>query len=84
MHHPADDVVWAEALFTSHIQESDTVSPETVRHTVEDLLQREGVSGCAAQMAYEYGEHPGAAARRMTWARRVVRDIRRAPMVSAA
>jgi hypothetical protein len=68
----ADEVMQAEALFVSHLQTSDTTDPETVDRVVTGLLQRDGTAGCAARMAYEFGEHPDTAAQRMRWARQVV------------
>jgi uncharacterized membrane protein len=68
----ADEVMQAEALFASHLQTSDTPDPEIVDRVVTGLLQRDGAAGCAARMAYEYGEYPDTAAQRMRWARQVV------------
>lgn len=68
-----DDVMRAEALFVSHLQASDPLTPEVVDDTVATLLRRDGPCECAARMAYEFGEHPDTAVRRMRWARRTVR-----------
>ena len=67
-----DEVVRVEALFASHLQASDPISPEIVDGTVATVLQRDGAWECAARMAYEFGEHPDTAAQRMRWARQVV------------
>lgn len=75
MYGSADEVMQAEALFVSPLQASDTIDPDTVIDTVDTLLRRHGPAGCAAQMAYEFGDHPDTAVRRMRWARRVVRQI---------
>ena len=72
MYESADDVMRAEALFASDLQESDSICSESVVHTVERVLDREGPGSCAARMAYEFGEHPDAAARRMAWARHLI------------
>lgn len=63
----------AEALFVSHLQASQRVSADTVRAVVSATLQRHGCAGCAARVAYEFGEEPDCAVRRMRWARRTVR-----------
>jgi hypothetical protein len=72
MHESADDVTRAEALFASDLQTADVQDTEVVDRTVTDLLQQDGPRGCSARMAYEFGEHPDLAARRMRWARQVV------------
>ena len=38
------------------------------------VFDRLGVTGCAALVAQEFGEHPDCALGRMRWARRAVRD----------
>ena len=58
----------AEALFVSSLRESDTPSSTQVRLAVRASLDQYGPCGCAGRMAYEYGEHPTEAVRRMTWA----------------
>ena len=73
MHHNPDETVRAEAVFVSHLQASDPIDVEVVEDTVDTLLRRDGAAGCAAGMAYEFGEHPDTAARRMRWARDLVR-----------
>lgn len=68
----------AEALFASTLSAAephdravlDAVIAYTVRH-------EGGVRGCAAVVAYEYGEHPTEAASRMRWARDAVRPLSR-------
>lgn len=73
MHQIPDKTVRAEAVFVSHLQASDTLEGEVVADTVDTLLHRDGPAGCAAGMAYEFGEHPDTAAPRMRWARELVR-----------
>ena len=68
-----DETLQAEALFVSTLQASDPISPEIIEDTVAELLRRDGPAECAAGMAYEFGEHPETAVRRMRWARRLVR-----------
>lgn len=68
----------AEALFASTLSAAephdravlDAVIAYTVRH-------EGGVRGCAAVVAYEYGEHPTEAASRMRWARAAARPLAR-------
>jgi hypothetical protein len=83
MSESADEVTEAEALFVSDLQSSDVLDGNTVNHTVTKLLQRDGPSLCAARMAYEFGEHPDTAPRRMRWARDVVRQVLHAPAAPA-
>ncbi|OLB76764.1 MAG: hypothetical protein AUI14_17715 [Actinobacteria bacterium 13_2_20CM_2_71_6] len=68
------DEVRAEALFAGDLQPSQHPAPEQVRRAVAGVLHRRGSRWCAARMAEEFGEHPEAAALRMTWALRVIRD----------
>ncbi len=68
------DEVRAEALFAGDLQPSQHPPAELVRRSVAALLRRYGSQWCAARMAQEFGDHPEAAAQRMTWALRVVRD----------
>ena len=58
----------AEALFVSHLQPSECPSRETVAEAVTAMILRHGSDGCAA--AEEFGNHPEAAVRRMSWVRR--------------
>jgi len=70
-----DETLRAEALFASHLQASDPINPEDLEHVVDQVLLRDGPCGCAARMAYEFGEHPDTAVRRMRWARRIIRRL---------
>jgi hypothetical protein len=63
----------AEALFVSPVQPSDCVTAELVRAEVSSAVRRHGSRGCAALVAYEFGEHPDIAVARMRWAAAVVR-----------
>jgi hypothetical protein len=67
--------VWAEALFASTIQSSESPGPGHVRRAVATTVQRLGTRGCAAEMAREFGEHPDAAAARMGWALATIRTM---------
>jgi hypothetical protein len=62
------DAVRAGALFASGLQPSWSPSAGQVRRAVAATLRRLGTRGCAAQMAGEFGDHPDAAAARMSWA----------------
>jgi hypothetical protein len=59
----------AEALFVSHLQPSECPSRQTVEETVTAMILRHGSDGCAAGVAAEFGDHPEAAVRRMSWVR---------------
>jgi hypothetical protein len=72
MEYPADDDARAEALFVSFVQASEPFGPDAVRTTIDEIMTRHGIGGCAALVAYEFGEHPDNAVRRMLWARQVV------------
>jgi hypothetical protein len=61
--------VGAQALFASHLQPSDRPTPAQVTAAIRDsLCGHDGVAGCAATLAAEYGDHPESAAARMRWA----------------
>ncbi len=75
MHPFPDETERAEALFVSPLQASDPVSPQDVDDVVAQVLRRDGPGECAARMAYEFGEHPDTAVRRMRWARRIIRRL---------
>jgi hypothetical protein len=66
--------VRTEALFASDVQRSQHPTPESIRAAVTAMVNRLGVSGCAALVAQEFGEHPDCAPGRMRWARHAVRD----------
>ena len=71
---PESDDVRTEALFVSHLQRSQQPSAESIRAIVAATVDRLGVTGCAALVAQEFGEHPDCAPGRMQWARHAVRD----------
>jgi hypothetical protein len=62
----------ADALFASVLQCSDEPNATQVRQAVATATSTLGRTGCAAQVAQEYGEHPETAAARMRWARTAV------------
>lgn len=59
----------AAALFASSLQCSDQPSATQIRQAIVTVTSTLGRTGCAAQVAQEYGEHPETAAARMRWAR---------------
>ena len=74
----------AEALFASTLQPSESPSPNQVRHAVATTLRRLGIPGCAGHLAGEYGDHPGPAAARMTWALAMIRAAYPEPSAMSA
>jgi hypothetical protein len=74
----------AEALFASTLQPSGSPSSEQVRLVVATTLRRLGITGCAARMAAEFGDHPDTAAARMCWALATIRAVYPASSVTAA
>jgi hypothetical protein len=60
-----------EALFASALQPSDEPTAAMVSEAITGAVRQFGIGGCAAQMAQEFGDHPGAAASRMRWVRLV-------------
>lgn len=63
------DTARADALFASALQCSDEPSAAQIRQAITTATSTLGRTGCAAQVAQEYGEHPETAAARMRWAR---------------
>ena len=70
---PIIECARAQALFVSHLQPCDQPTVEQVRAMVRRVIAEQGVRGCQARVAEEYGEHPEYAAARMRWAREVAR-----------
>jgi hypothetical protein len=68
------DAVRAAALFASDLVPDQHPGPEQVRRAVTAVLHRHGAGWCGAQVAGEFDAEPAAAARRMAWVLRVVRD----------
>ena len=59
----------AEALFVSPLQPSEHPTAEKVRTAIgASFREYGGATGCAAQCAAEFGEHPEVAVPRMRWA----------------
>jgi hypothetical protein len=66
------DYARVEALFVSAVQPSETMTAEEIRTAVSQAICSHGTAGCAAMVAYEFGEHPEIAVARMQWANAVV------------
>jgi hypothetical protein len=62
-------IIQAEALFVSPLQPSEHPTRAQVSAAIRATLSSHGGRrGCVAALAREYGEHPDAAAARMSWA----------------
>ena len=64
-----------EALFASPLQPSDALTAGTVADAIGSTVRRLGASGCASQMAQEFGDHPETAVDRMRWVRQLTSDL---------
>ena len=69
------EAVRAEALFVSILQSAERPAADRVRQAVASALRREGIRGCAARVALEFGDHPETAVTRMVWALAMVRLV---------
>jgi hypothetical protein len=65
----------AEALFASDLQPSECASEQAIALTVTAMVLCYGSDRCADGVAAEFGDHPEAAARRMSWARHELAGI---------
>lgn len=70
----------ADALFASPLQPSDQVSASTIRQAVALALDAYRDTGCAGQVAQEFGDHPETAAARMRWARAAAAALEDQPL----
>ncbi len=73
--HANVDAARADALFASALRRSDRPSPGLVRQAIAAAAARYGASGCAAQVAQAFGEHPETAVTRMRWAHTTVAGV---------
>jgi hypothetical protein len=63
----------AAALFVSDLSATDDLTTNEVAPAIQNALRTHGgTRGCAADLAYAYGDHPELAAPRMRWARSVI------------
>ncbi len=66
-------VARTDALFVSPLPTGSHPGRDEVATVVRAMIRSyHGSRGCAAEVAARYGEVPEYAARRMTWARRVI------------
>lgn len=66
----------AEALFTSPLATGSRPSFDAVDDAIRIAVRdHQGVRGCAADLAGEYGDHPETAVPRMRWARHLVEEL---------
>jgi hypothetical protein len=75
IYHPAARGVWADALFASVLQCSDTPSAGQARKAIAAAVRAYGGLGCIQRVAQEFGDHPEAAVKRMRWARAVAGEL---------
>ncbi|WP_211216318.1 hypothetical protein [Longispora albida] len=69
-------VAEAHALFISPLPSSRTPTRLEATEAIRRGIREHGGSrGCAAEVAYEYGDHPETAAARMRWARTVAQGL---------
>lgn len=64
-----------EALFASCVQQSENPSPEQVRTAIQYEIRTNGLRGCVARVAHEFGDHPETAAARMCWVNEMVSSV---------
>jgi hypothetical protein len=57
----------ANALFVSDVQPSECPGRHIVERAIIAMLLCYGGDTCTAEVAAQFGDHPEAAARRMTW-----------------
>jgi hypothetical protein len=69
IYYTSTGAVWADALFVSVMQRSDTPGRGQVLKAITAAVRAYGHRGCAARVAQEFGDHPEAAVARMRWAR---------------
>jgi hypothetical protein len=64
----------ADALFVSALQCSQAPTTDQVWQAIDAAVRAFGHSGCAGQVAQEFGDHPETATARMRWARETLAD----------
>lgn len=66
-------IAQAEALFTSTLSACEPHDAAELRAGIAAAVRdHNGVRGCAAEVAQEFGDHPETAVERMRWAREAV------------
>ena len=71
----------ADALFASRLQCCDEPGAAQVRQAITAAIRAFGRSGCAGQVAQEFGDHPETAVLRMRWARAVADAVFTEPVL---
>jgi hypothetical protein len=64
-----------EALFASSLQPSDAPTAEAVAAAIGRTVRQLGQSGCASNVAQEFGDHPDTACERMRWVRELASSL---------
>jgi hypothetical protein len=83
IYHSGTSEVWADALFASVLQRSDSPSAGQVRKAIAATVRAYGGLGCVQRVAQEFGDHPEAAVDRMRWARAVADEVFASPSAPA-
>ena len=83
IYHRAASGVWADALFASVLQCSDSPGAGQVRQAIAAAVRAYGGLGCVQRVAQEFGDHPEAAVNRMRWARAVAGELFASPSAPA-
>ena len=65
----------AEALFVSRLQECDCPDTRRIRTAVDRRLSAMTLTDIEAEVAQEFGDHPGEAAARMRWCLTAVAEV---------
>jgi hypothetical protein len=83
IYHPGTSGVWADALFASVLQRSDSPGAGQVRKAIAAAVRAYGGLGSVQRVAQEFGDHPEAAVERMRWARAVAGELFASPSAPA-
>jgi hypothetical protein len=59
------------ALFASGLQPSDAPTAEATAQAINRAIRRLGMHSCVSRVTQDFGEHPGAVATRIRWARQL-------------
>jgi hypothetical protein len=65
----------ADALFVSALQCSQAPTTDQIQQAIDVAIRAFGRTGCAGQVAQEFGDHPETAAARMRWARELLAGL---------
>jgi hypothetical protein len=75
MYHININAVRSDALFVSSLQPSEDPDSEQVRQAITRVVRQLRSRGCAALVAYEFGEHPELAVARIRWSQEKVNEV---------